>query len=288
MENKLDDKWVLKTYGYNAVQLYQTLYSISGHPVEQTKRIVLVEGFDDKTFYRQFTLPDVPLFFITQGCDNMDILVQLLHKDKTPVLAIQDSDFYRLDGNKRKYPDVFYTDKHDWEMTAMANFRVFISFMLNLGLNYNEMKKILVDSLNDLEYLSYYKWYNVRWRCFNDFGNINMVVSTASTAELGDYSYLTNLIPNYWRGNRKKDIQQAVLKQYIQDHKTSGIEFYLVTGHHLLDRIAYYLAIKGINISSKNISKKLMQSVDLKELKKTALYKDIKRWESTNIKVFKD
>ena len=288
MGNKLDDKWVLQTYGYDAVQQYHLLYSISGHPVEQTKRIVLVEGNDDKYFYRQFTLTDVPIFFITQGCDNMDILIQLLHKDKTPFLAIQDSDFYRLDGNKRNVPDLFYTDKHDWEMTAMANFRVFISFMTKLGLTYSEMKKILIDSLNDLEFLSYYKWFNVRWRCFNDFSNINTVISAASSADLGDYSYITKLITNSWHGKKKKDIQQAVLKAYILNHKTSGIEFYLITGHHLLDRFVYYLSLKGISISSRRISKELMQSVDLNDLKKTVLYKDIKRWESKNIKVFED
>lgn len=288
MANKQDDKWILRTYGYDVDQLYHTLYSISGHPVSKSRRVLLVEGNDDKNFYKQFTIPGVPIFFITKGCENMNNLINLLHKDQTPVLAIQDSDFYRLDGNKKKTADMFYTDKHDWEMTAMANFRVFINFMTSLGVSFKDMKKIICDSFSDLEYLSYYKWYNVRNRCLNDFGNINIAVQTATTSELSNYTFLTSLIPATWRGSRKVDIHQALLKVYIQDHKIDGIEFNLITGHHLLDRFLYYLSKMGVKISSQAISKRLMQSVNLDEFKKTTLYKDIKKWEIKNINVFTD
>ena len=54
MAGRQNDKWVLKTYGYDVAQLYQTLYSISGHPIEQKRRLLLVEGPDDKKFYEQF------------------------------------------------------------------------------------------------------------------------------------------------------------------------------------------------------------------------------------------
>lgn len=286
MVNRQPDKWVLKTYGEDVTQLYHTLYSVSGHPVEQTRRIVLVEGTDDKKFYGQFAKVGVPIFFATHGCDNMNALVDLLHRDKTPFLAIQDSDFYRLDGVKKKMQDLYYTDKHDWEMTALGDFRTLISFMSKFCIHYRAAKKVLVDSFKDLEYLSYYKWYNVRNKCRNDFEAINASVLTASSAELGDYSYLTKLIPDYWRGSRKVVIQQAVLRNYILTYKTKGIEFQLVTGHHLLDRFIFYLTTMGRIYSSKSISKELMKSVTIDEFKKTNLYKEIKQWEAKNIAVF--
>ena len=288
MAGRQNDKWVLKTYGYDVAQLYQTLYSISGHPIEQKRRLLLVEGPDDKKFYEQYVITGVPIFFSTQGCENMNALVDLLHKDNTPFLAIQDSDFYYLDGNKQKKKDLFYTDKHDWEMTALANYRVFITFMSKYGLKYKDVKRILVDSLKDLEYLSYYKWYNVRYSCNNDFVNINAAIQIASTNDLGDYAYLTSLIPGGWRKRRLITIQKAVLPNYILSQKLNGIEYQLITGHHLLDRFLFYLAAMGIRMTSRGISRDLIKSVYDDEFKKTNLYKQIKRWEANHIKVFKD
>lgn len=288
MADRQNDKWVLKTYGYDVAQLYQTLYSISGHPIEQRRRLLLVEGPDDKKFYEQYVITGVPIFFSTQGCENMNALVDLLHKDNTPFLAIQDSDFYNLDRNKQEKKDLFFTDKHDWEMTALANFRVFITFMSKYGLKYIDIRRILIDSLKDLEYLSYFKWYNVRYSCNNDFVNINNAVQTASTNELGDYTYLTSLIPGGWRRRRLITIQKAVLRDYILSQKSNRIEFHLITGHHLLDRFLFYFASMGIRITSRTISKDLMKSVGLDEFKKTNLYKQIKGWEVNHIKVFID
>lgn len=88
------------------------------------KRMVLVEGADDRKFYARFVSDKHVVINVLEGCFYMPDIIILSNQSMAltnRVIGIKDADFDNIIGNHHVLNNLFTTDTHDWETMVMTN-----------------------------------------------------------------------------------------------------------------------------------------------------------------------
>lgn len=124
------------------------------------KKIMLVEGTDDRKFYGVF-IDDASIEInVLDSCYYMSDILTLSNADTTlkdKVIGIKDADFDHITGKKYTISNLFLTDTHDWEtmaMTKACECRVSME-----GIERKE-KDLFLQVMQHLENYSYVKLFN--------------------------------------------------------------------------------------------------------------------------------
>ena len=88
------------------------------------KRMVLVEGADDRKFYRRFVSDSHIVINVLEGCFYMPDILTLSNQStalKDRIIGIKDADFDHITGKHYGLDNLFTTDTHDWETMVMTS-----------------------------------------------------------------------------------------------------------------------------------------------------------------------
>lgn len=125
------------------------------------KIFALVEGQDDKTFYRYYFNERVEIVPVG-SCLYIAKLLEILNsidKFHNIIFGIQDSDFYNVTQHERPCcENLFFTDFHDLEMMALHNEEVQRKICAegNISMTMNLVESVM----EDIRALSYLRLYN--------------------------------------------------------------------------------------------------------------------------------
>lgn len=124
------------------------------------KRIVLVEGADDRKFYKRFVSDSHVVINVLEGCFYMLDIIALSNRYsalKDKIIGIKDADFDHITGKQYGLDNLFTTDSHDWETMVMTN-----DCESNVAIEALERREdgLFEQVMKDLTDYSYLKLYN--------------------------------------------------------------------------------------------------------------------------------
>lgn len=249
-------------------------------PGVANKVLVLVEGKDDRTFYFKFFNQSTAEIKYCNGCRKVTLIHQHLQRNaKFKNIAIKDSDFERLNGNPPSSHNLFYADGHDYEMMCLKNANTRKKLFDNLATPYDE--NLIEEIFSDLNYLSYFKWYNYTHHCNYNFKTFKVI--DKSFEDLSLFSRIHAQILPF--SPKCQQINEEDLELFIVSRKECDI-YELTNGHDFINRLCHYLKEKqiiGSNESNeKSIKNTLHPCYDIIEFAKSDLYHNINVWESKN------
>lgn len=263
------------------------------HPANYGKLLILVEGARDEYFYKQYFDGKYTFVKQTEGSKNMeDIDKILLTKYKEiKCIIIEDSDFNNLDHFKAPIDsNTFYTDAHDLEMSCLLSERCKISFFKHLGLDINTELVIF----EDLQLLSYCRWYNEMNGCHNDFTKISENISSYSSEEMKNFTSIYSSVMKHdvkdskGRHLNTQPIEEKTLNNFISDREVKGkMQYDLHNGHDFLGRIIHYMKGKdGEEIKENTLFGILKDCYTSDDFKSSNLVKKLNEWSRNyNIKL---
>ena len=90
------------------------------HRSQHSGAFVLVEGKDDKLFFRRFLDQNLAVVIVADGKEKVCDAIATLDRDQFPgVLGIVDADFDHLEGRTVDSPNVLFTEFHDLECVQL-------------------------------------------------------------------------------------------------------------------------------------------------------------------------
>lgn len=251
------------------------------HPNSKGVVFVFVEGESDIRLFRKlFNLQYCKVEFVPGGKFKLEDCVATLSGSYTLIIGIIDADFIHLKGTKPTKSNIFATDRHDIEMTIIAEDEVFSSLMSE---HTSEGKEnhldIRLNILNSIELLSLLKFlneiedlkYNFKHTGFRDlllFSDFSLDFKTYFSRVLSKSS--DNVIIDY----------NSVM-QKIHTLKASNPDlFQLCNGHDYINALSQYLMECGSSrsIDYQGISSSLRMAFTECHYKKTNLYQSTKSW----------
>ena len=240
------------------------------------KVLILVEGKDDRLFYYKFFNHNTTEIVDCKGCKKVVEVYKILQRDAGFLhITIKDSDFDRLNGNSRLGNNFFYADCHDYEMMCLKNKSTVESLFENLGIPY--LESMITQVFSDLEYLSYFKWYN-----FTNHYNYNFrafSVTDKSSDDLCRFSHIhTCILP---ASPQCRPINETELKQFICS-KGGCDPFELTNGHDFIKRLCFYIKStyrEWINLNEEKLKSTLHPCYTKDDFAESDLCHDIQIWE---------
>lgn len=145
------------------------------------KRILLVEGLDDRKFYAHFVSHNHVVMNVLEGCYYMPQILTMtesLETLKDKVIGIKDADFDHIIGTKSTVSNLFVTDTHDWETMVMTE-----ECENNVAIEALDRQEtgLFIQVMNDLIDYSYVKLYNAVEVCGKNLDGIRFKGFTIST-----------------------------------------------------------------------------------------------------------
>ncbi len=244
------------------------------------KVLVLVEGRNDYVFYFKFFDQNTAEIKDCNGCKGVVTVYQcLLQNANFKNISIKDSDFERLNGNPPPYPNLFYADGHDYEMMCLKNSNTIKKLFANLAMRYEE--NLIEEIFSDLNYLSYFKWYNYTHHCNYSFKKF--AVTDKSFEDLSQFSSIhAQILPC---SPKCQQINEEDLELFIENRKECDI-YELTNGHDFIARLCHHLKLKykqnQNDLNEKYLKKTLHPCYDQREFAQSNLYYAISAWESEN------
>jgi hypothetical protein len=237
--------------------------------IKKTSVFILVEGIDDTRIYPKFFLTENVLFRSVGGKGNLRNAMQTLAALTTQVIAIRDADFAHLRGNKPEFDAIFFTDKHDIEMTMLSLQEVLINAFAEFRLQ-DRAIELLEAAMREAEYISYIRWVDADIHYGLDFNfGIAFFIKSGKTKQ--DLLYTLNS-----RSKEKtKEITEADVESFVECHRT--VDYYnLCNGHDIFGFLSLYI---GNETSQKEIAKIFRSSFHWRHFSQTNLYNSLKEWQ---------
>lgn len=276
---------------YSNIQHYlNDIVQFYRHPENYAKVLVLVEGSKDEYLYKNFFDDSTTFIKAVEGSRNLEQLDKILLRDHTEIkcIIIEDSDFNNLDHYKTPIDgNTFYTEGHDLEMSCLMSTECASKFCSDIKTNIHLLSSVF----EDLLLLSYYRWYNEKYGCHNDFSEVNEDIPCLTPEEIKDYSVLsTKVQTNDTRDDsghllRAIEIKEAVLNNFISDNASAKENSYnLCNGHDFLRRIIYYIQLGNFcNITTeRRLFDTIKDNYSLANFLSTSLATNIGQWEEIN------
>lgn len=238
------------------------------------RHLIVVEGDDDRNFYRQFLDDTSTQLFVEGTCLYYnDIAAACNGKYRLRYSMIKDADFDRLTGSMPIYDNILLTDYHDAEMFLTA-----VDIPASIFSNY-QCTIALGSILTDIYCLSMTKWYNMANACklrFRKKCTIAKLYDGHSSITFS--SCLTQLAADS-KNVGKATIQQQNLETFSQTNASADWRHYS-NGHDLLHAIATKInRIKNKAYSELDIRIVLEASYSLTMFQATALYAGLRQRE---------
>jgi hypothetical protein len=238
--------------------------------VKKTSIFVLVEGVDDTRIYPKFFLAENVLFRSVGGRGNLKNAMQTLASLTTRVIAIRDADFAHLRGTKPEFDAMFFTDKHDIEMTMLSSQEVLANTFAEFRLQ-NKAAELLEAALQEAEYVSYIRWADADSRYDLDFEfGISFFIKSGKTKQELLYTL------NSRSKEKTREITEADIENFIEGHRTTDY-YNLCNGHDVLSFLALYIDDKT---SPGEFAKILRASFHWRHFSQTNLYNSLKTWQT--------
>lgn len=252
--------------------------------------IILVEGHSDMRVYRRFFDHNKCRLVLSFGKENALKALLILENDSLKgILAIVDSDFFRIESNKPEDDDLFLTDYHDLESMIISS-NVLEDILLEFG-NSNDIKNykfniqdILYESAS---YLGFFRWIsskskeNLRLK-FKGINFLNFI--DKNTLMLDIKKLMKEVINNSNQIVNKKNIELKIL--YLKKSNYDLKE--VCSGHDLIEIL--YIGLKYIFGNRKTISLDLdvfdsaiKLSYNYSYFSQSNLFAELEKWEQNNI-----
>ncbi|MDR1919445.1 MAG: DUF4435 domain-containing protein [Tannerellaceae bacterium] len=256
-------------------------------PVGKDKIWVLVEGEDDCKIYPKFFQSEkCKVEQVHGGCVQLEKAIEGLQKQEKQVVGIRDADFSHIKQDYRSFPNLFYTDYHDIEMTMLYNDSVFKNILHEYFLTdrYVEIKKNI---LMETSFIGYIRYYNELHNCQLNFGGINY--KDMCDKESNDYLKISQdkVIDNLNQRSPKKTspIDKDSIRNLEESHPDIDL-FQLICGHDYVKLLAIRVNFKlksvpRAEIGEKEISKSLRLSYRMDDFKQTDLFQKLQTWQSS-------
>lgn len=264
----------------------------------RNKVAVWVEGKDWR-FYNKFFKCDKVLQVgrINGHTGNSVIEGYTEFKKQCPnrlAIVIKDADFKRLEGEPLdEDANVFYADGHDHEMMCMKQKEV-RQCMLDTFVVDEDVNLFYDGVFQELEMLSYFKWYNVHHKCGYSLKDHPSVYQT-ETALLNDFTWIENNTYDVSLGKRKKNnpdptqvtlehINPTEVEKFMLDKKLMHPDKYeLTNGHDFVNRLNRklkpYIKSLKINISDEEgLKNTIYPSFTHEAFRQTNLYVSLCAW----------
>lgn len=239
---------------------------------------ILVEGIDDcKIYPKFFDSEKTKVEYVCGGKPQLIKAIKELSKDSKQVIAIADADFDHLE-KKHRIRNLFLTDKHDIEMTMLSFHSVFHNVLIEHQLGYLA-ESILQNTLNEITYLAYIRWYNSTNNLEINFSGLpfsNIATKNNNEIRLEPDAIIAEL--NRRSSNKTKELKNYDIENFIHEHQTDDL-YNLCNGHDCTAIIALHI---GTHTSQKVFCQNLRLSFRLEEFSQTKLYEEINVWQNSH------
>lgn len=262
----------------NAIRMMRTNFGGS---------IILVEGYSDVGLYKRFFDDSECKLIFSYGKEKALKALFVLENDSFKgILAIVDSDFYRIDGNIPEKSNLFLTDYHDLESMIISS-NALEDILYEFG-DHNKTKFDIRGKLYEsASCLGFLRWISSKLKknlCLK-FKGINFLNFIDKNTLILDIKKLINeVIKNSNQNISKKNIELKILKLKNSNHDLKEI----CSGHDLVEIL--YIGLKYIFGNRKTISLDLgvfdstiRLSYNYSYFRQSNLFAELKKWEQNNI-----
>lgn len=275
IDNKKGDKFSEVRLAYNG--------SVRG-----TRIMLIVEGKDDEKFYENYASENLYVYSL-EGCEWMEeVLHRMNLKKKRKIAGIKDADFDVLNNTLPVEPCLFLTDWHDHEMMCAGEESCRVIAEAN-GIDSEEGIKLHSEILKNLREFSKIKWYCSIVR--NHYFHIRNQHQTPYDAP-ENISFKKCKAVNHYGLTLEQNLNRVNLRQ---THMRSPLNYndikrflnrkaepelrMLVNGHDYCSGICHELKrITNKNITVKEVSEMLRNSLSLEDFLKTSLAQSISNY----------
>jgi len=262
----------------NTVRMMRTRFSGS---------IILVEGYWDIGVYKKFFDDNECKLVFSCGKEKVLNALFILENDSFKgVLAIVDSDFYRIDGNIPEYSNLFLTDYHDLESMIISS-NALEDILHEFG-NHNKIKFDIRGKLYECgSCLGFFRWISSKSQenlCLT-FKCINFLIFIdKNTLALDIKKLISEVVRNSSQNVNIKNVELKILKL-----KKSNFDLReICSGHDLVEIL--YIGLKYIfgNKKAKSLNLNVFASAirlsyNYSYFSQSNLFAELKRWEQNNV-----
>ena len=249
------------------------------------KRIALVEGADDRKFYKRFVSDNHIVINVLEGCFYMPDILTMSNQTTTlkdRVIGIKDADFDHITGKQYGLDNLFTTDTHDWETMVMNS-----ECEKNVAIEALDRKEdcLFEQVMEDLTDFSYLKLYNTVEVCgkgldgilFNGF-TLSKIYDGSAPCSIDD---ALNAVKSHGNNARlahfPKEEDIAQIKQSFQE-----LDYRQLTcGHDVIHGVVCRLThLRGCSptIGYSDIEMLFRTSCTNDFFKTTNLYRQVEAW----------
>ena len=259
--------------------------SVLRHPNNKQKVLCIVEGDDDVTCYSNLADIARVKFYAAGGCGALEYMMQKLNKRYAcRILAIRDADFGRLNGQVPSQDNIFWTDYHDIEMMLLDGGRAYEMCQKYCFGKHN--KDILREILNDLQYVSYTRWFSQIMH--DDKGQVGLCFDEAPICHPVYTAIVPITLNSYWsylcsKQNITIPYGLSDVRLFISHHSSADL-LQLTNGHEAIDALWCKIKIHYIpNLAKKTLRKDITSKYTIYDFKKTQVYQSINDWLITKV-----
>jgi len=254
----------------------------SRHPIGKTYMWVLVEGITDQKLYTKLLDCETTKVEIVHGAGVKALrnVMQILVKESDRVIGIRDADFLRLDRQQETTERLFITDTHDAEMLMLACDTVFQHLLCEyIPRESSQFLMLREKLLSSLAFLGGVRWLNSLEDLGLRFEGIGLGgFYDAANLQLDKIRCIQNVETR--SPNKKRSIQEQEI-----NHQISGITDYfnLCNGHDAVKGLALYITSKSDKgVKDVELERALRIAYRKEDFATTALYSELKKWQSTS------
>lgn len=286
----------------NADSLSNQISMLRSHPQNRGRAMLLVEGYSDKVFFKNFTEESLLIVAADGKANVIATLAIIVERDPTGILSVVDTDYdyYISDPHLSKIPHhikkkidkiLFFTDTHDLE-TLIINSHAMNKLLNQYGddkkiesiekhrkiisILVNECKLIGVLKLLSLQKSWHLSFKSIEFQKF--FDPTNLVIDPINLlSEVMSKSVMDDLDP------------QVIIREFMKSTQKEFDSWMVCSGHDLmkilLKSFKYNFGLKYKMNKIENvyqIEDILVLSYEFLFFQKTELYKNMLNWETTN------
>jgi len=265
-----------------------------------TGAIMVIEGNNDEKFYKKFVDKNLCHIVVAHGKHNALQSIEILNSNKLPgVLAIVDSDFWRIEGLPELPGNIFITDTHDSEgmvFCSEAFDRIVKEYCSKRKISkYDNLRYFIYDKSRPIGYLRLASHQSKLGLVFNDLDYKKITDKGTISVNIDS---LVNHILHLTKENMKRQAvrqvdlsSKTILNSYNKTIRGKGQydDKDLCSGHDIIGLFArglrkLFSSLQATIANKENIEKIFRLTYDLNDFLNTELSASIVRWEQNNPK----
>lgn len=245
-----------------------------GENLSKDKAFLVVEGVDDKKFFKSLTQNNVVICESYSGKKGIEEILEYF-KDNKRVLGVRDKDYERRILDER----IFFYDFCNIEMMLINDNEVFEKICCEYYNGDKEYCLLKNDILENLEILSELRQINEVEKIMLNFNGIDFFTIVNKNNIIDEeklYENLKNI-------NKTKNIDSLKSKIKKDNSKNYKKLLNITNGHDFFKLFCIYCKrSKKIDIKEKTISEMARCAFGRDKFKKTTLYNNLKLYQSKN------